>query len=95
MFTIILLHGTALLTEEEYKKFAKNGIIIGGNFKTKEIARFVSDDMMDALDMLKGYHNTCIKRNGMYDVSEYALLYCKADIDNEGDPMADNTTLME
>ena len=95
MFTIILLHGTASLTEDEYKKFSKSGIIIGGKFNTEEIARFVSEDLPDALDMLKNYQNTCVKHGSLYDVSEYALLYRSADRNNEKMAKTDKPTEKE
>lgn len=79
---IILLHGHAVLTEGEYKKFTKGDTIWGIDRNPEALKRWSIEDEAEALEELKNYKCTYDKGN-LYYIDEYALEYCETDEDGE------------
>lgn len=82
--TIILLKGTATLTNEELKKFNKGDLIWGENITTEELKRWSIEEEADAKKEL-AKHKCSYSRYNEYltNIEEYALEYCEYDEDGD------------
>ena len=82
--TIILKHGYAQLTMEEYKRFRKGDSIFGNNSDPEEIARWSISDEDDARKELANHRNE-YRSDGrsICRIDEYALEFCECDEDGE------------
>ncbi len=82
--TIILLHGTASLTDSEYKEFDKGDTIWACPVEPEEIGRWNISDEAAAKEELTKYRCSYYHRNhNCWDIEEYALEYCRCDKDGE------------
>lgn len=77
--TIILLEGTANLTDEELKKFEEGDTIYGNNSNPVEITRWSVPEQIQASAELAKYR--CSYNGG--HIKEYALKFCECNKDGE------------
>lgn len=82
--SIVLLHGEARLTKNEYKKFNQYDTINGADSDPITLKIWKIEEEEKALEELKKYRCEYKAYNEqLIDVSEYALEYCELDDDLE------------
>lgn len=83
--TIILLHNSASITRQEWKKFEEGDLIFGADTNPTELKRWSIEQEAEAKAELAKYECSYITNSNpsLVFVEEYALEYCLTDEDGE------------
>lgn len=83
--TIILLHNSASLTRQEWKKFEEGDLIFGADTNTTELKRWSIEQKAEAKAELAKYECSYNEHSNpsLVFIEEYALEYCLTDEDGE------------